>query len=304
MAHHSRLSKTLAEVLADKGALGYFIQYLEARDGFSLIKFWLDVESFRAAAGAQDCASCINRKAPGQDPNRTSLCQSHCQNDKLSLSTDSGSVFESPLHSSGSANDISSGTRDEVQETLKNDLPLSQSPVINLTCSKSPGSLVPCALPNGSFDRHCRDRYSNMVVNHKPSNISKIKTDSCNSESAVASDCCKKLVAVSTSEIGNTFSGCAVCGDELVSEQTSVPSSKDGRAVSLSVGSSLLTQATVDDALRIFNKYISHEAPHPVRVPDVVRDRVVAAICSDAGMVDAESFTELQGLVLQTMETE
>ncbi|KDR13154.1 hypothetical protein L798_11338, partial [Zootermopsis nevadensis] len=189
VAHHSRLSKTLAEVLADKGALSYFIQYLEARDGFSLIKFWLDVESFRAAAGAQDCVSCINRKAPGQDPNRTSLCQSHCQNDKLSLSTDSGSVFESPLHSSGSANDI-------------------------------------------------------------------------------------------------------------------IPSSKDGRAVSLSVGSSLLTQATVDDALRIFNKYISHEAPHPVRVPDVVRDRVVAAICSDAGMVDAESFTELQGLVLQTMETE
>jgi A-kinase anchor protein 10 len=60
----------------------------------------------------------------------------------------------------------------------------------------------------------------------------------------------------------------------------------------------------VDDALRIFNTYVSHEATCPVRVPDVARDRVVAAICSDVGMVDAECFTELQTFVFQTMEKE
>ncbi|XP_034230837.1 A-kinase anchor protein 10, mitochondrial [Thrips palmi] len=46
----SRLSMSLAEVIADKGALGYFIQYLEARSVGGLIRFYLDVECFRSAA--------------------------------------------------------------------------------------------------------------------------------------------------------------------------------------------------------------------------------------------------------------
>eukprot|EP00092_Neocalanus_flemingeri_P027098 GFUD01029385.1.p1 GENE.GFUD01029385.1~~GFUD01029385.1.p1 ORF type:complete len:656 (+),score=193.67 GFUD01029385.1:322-2289(+) len=48
----SRLSKTTKEVLHDHSALGYFIQYLEARDAVQLVKFWLDVESFRSSASA------------------------------------------------------------------------------------------------------------------------------------------------------------------------------------------------------------------------------------------------------------
>jgi hypothetical protein len=66
VANNSRLSKTLEEVLADKGALGYFIQYLEARGAFSLIKLWLDIESFKAAAGARDHSDCISRISPAQ----------------------------------------------------------------------------------------------------------------------------------------------------------------------------------------------------------------------------------------------
>jgi len=46
----SRLSKTIREVLHDHSALSYLIQYLEARDAVQLVKFWLDVESFRASA--------------------------------------------------------------------------------------------------------------------------------------------------------------------------------------------------------------------------------------------------------------
>ena len=42
----SSLSLTLSEVLSNpsSGALAYFVQYLEARDGSNLLKFWLDVE--------------------------------------------------------------------------------------------------------------------------------------------------------------------------------------------------------------------------------------------------------------------
>lgn len=40
----SQLSKTLPEILADKGALGYFIQFMEWRKETALIKFCLELE--------------------------------------------------------------------------------------------------------------------------------------------------------------------------------------------------------------------------------------------------------------------
>lgn len=44
---HSRLSKTLSEVLGDKSALSYFIQYLELHNGLSYIHCWLDFVQFK-----------------------------------------------------------------------------------------------------------------------------------------------------------------------------------------------------------------------------------------------------------------
>lgn len=41
---NSQLSKTLPQILADKGALGYFIQFMETRNCLAVIKFWLEVE--------------------------------------------------------------------------------------------------------------------------------------------------------------------------------------------------------------------------------------------------------------------
>ncbi|XP_051153390.1 A-kinase anchor protein 10, mitochondrial [Leptopilina boulardi] len=41
---HSSLSKSLPEILADKSALGYFIQYMDSRNCVNLIKFWLEIE--------------------------------------------------------------------------------------------------------------------------------------------------------------------------------------------------------------------------------------------------------------------
>lgn len=49
----SRLSKTLQEFLAEPAALGYLIQYMEAREAAHLVKFYLDVQSFRCSASAK-----------------------------------------------------------------------------------------------------------------------------------------------------------------------------------------------------------------------------------------------------------
>ncbi|XP_053694778.1 A-kinase anchor protein 10, mitochondrial [Sabethes cyaneus] len=46
----SRLSRNLLDILREQSCICYFVQFLETRDALPLIKFWLDVESFKAAA--------------------------------------------------------------------------------------------------------------------------------------------------------------------------------------------------------------------------------------------------------------
>lgn len=53
-AFSSRLSKALPEVLKDKSALGYFIQFMDTRKRIALIKFWLEVECLCSASGMPD----------------------------------------------------------------------------------------------------------------------------------------------------------------------------------------------------------------------------------------------------------
>lgn len=43
----SQLSKTLEQVLHDKDALPYFIQYMDSVGSSNLVKFWLDADTFR-----------------------------------------------------------------------------------------------------------------------------------------------------------------------------------------------------------------------------------------------------------------
>ena len=61
----SKLSKTTKEVLHDPPALAYFIQYLEARDAVQLVKFWLDVESFKSSATAVISSRFVSSRLSG-----------------------------------------------------------------------------------------------------------------------------------------------------------------------------------------------------------------------------------------------
>ncbi|XP_017757608.1 PREDICTED: A-kinase anchor protein 10, mitochondrial [Eufriesea mexicana] len=63
---NSQLSKTLPQILADKGALGYFIQFMETQNCIALIKFWLEVECLCSSFNVLEtkmrnveCLSCV-----------------------------------------------------------------------------------------------------------------------------------------------------------------------------------------------------------------------------------------------------
>ncbi|XP_055595046.1 A-kinase anchor protein 10, mitochondrial [Uranotaenia lowii] len=46
----SRLSRSLLDILSEQSCLSFFVQFLETKDSLQLVKFWLEVESFKAAA--------------------------------------------------------------------------------------------------------------------------------------------------------------------------------------------------------------------------------------------------------------
>ncbi|CAG9761074.1 unnamed protein product [Ceutorhynchus assimilis] len=72
----SRLSKTLEEILTDKGALGYFMQYMEVRNASHYILCFLDIETFKTDHIRDEA---LKRQSP---------IASNIEHDSLSVSTD------------------------------------------------------------------------------------------------------------------------------------------------------------------------------------------------------------------------
>lgn len=48
-------TKNITRIVSDRNCLGYFVQYLEQKSALPLIRFWLDVESFKSSA--EQCSS-------------------------------------------------------------------------------------------------------------------------------------------------------------------------------------------------------------------------------------------------------
>ncbi|XP_022918327.1 A-kinase anchor protein 10, mitochondrial [Onthophagus taurus] len=87
----SRLTKTLEEVLLDKSALGYYVQYMESRNALSIIRCWLDVENFRAAVQLHSSS----------DDTTTNGDEKKLDHDSLSVSTDCESCTDSTSYCGG-----------------------------------------------------------------------------------------------------------------------------------------------------------------------------------------------------------
>ncbi|KAJ8941224.1 hypothetical protein NQ318_015656 [Aromia moschata] len=102
----SKLSKTLQEIISDKGALGYFIQYMESRNASPYILCWLDIETYKS-----DISQCNSiKKPPNFSPLPTNRVD-HDTHDSLSVSTD----CDSYTADSNSLYDYSTATLSEAR---------------------------------------------------------------------------------------------------------------------------------------------------------------------------------------------
>ncbi|CAO1330263.1 unnamed protein product [Diamesa serratosioi] len=64
---HTRLHRNLVDILNDKSTLSYFVQFLESKNGLSLIKFWLDLESIRTITSSDSISTATSNRIESQN---------------------------------------------------------------------------------------------------------------------------------------------------------------------------------------------------------------------------------------------
>lgn len=82
---HSRLTRTLSDIISDKNALGYFLQYMESRNASSYILCWLDIESFKSNLEHNEEE---HNKSNTKNSPHSPVPHSQIDHDSLSVSTD------------------------------------------------------------------------------------------------------------------------------------------------------------------------------------------------------------------------
>lgn len=109
----SRLSKALPEILMDKSALGYFIQFMDIRKHLALIKFWLEVECLCSASEDAEKAGLSNQKElldalpTNLDDNKNFSCNLLVNN--VNTQTSSEIPFDESADNSDNATSILNG---------------------------------------------------------------------------------------------------------------------------------------------------------------------------------------------------
>ncbi|XP_026478673.1 A-kinase anchor protein 10, mitochondrial-like isoform X2 [Ctenocephalides felis] len=293
----SRLSKTLREVLIDKDALGYFIQFMDSKSVVALIKFWLDVESFRSAA------TCT-------DENDGMLLSPEDRSIMSSISADLNSpidhfddVFDSisikavenncskPLDYKSEQCFLKNGNRK--RRTLSCQSDISKVEDDNISASTDCDSLY----LTGESENDNKSTYKTIESENEFTSSNKIlgsvhslQTDVFQTGRGAHKECangfdCMKL------EIKRTYSVPQDFEDNQLTRTISMNSLKKRKDFYSSIH---------QDAMRISKKYICENAPYHIKLPDTIRSEVLNKIQSNT--IEPEMFTPAQELVFMQIE--
>ncbi|OXU24781.1 hypothetical protein TSAR_009602 [Trichomalopsis sarcophagae] len=137
----SQLSKTLPEILADKSALGYFIQFMDSRKEMSLIKFWLEVECLCGAysspefLGNKDGCSKRTRELINSTNNLENV--DNCACSIMSTSVSDFELDALSLDSNVNSNEQSLSLQSPINEIKSNFNPPKNSPIVNNESKKN-----------------------------------------------------------------------------------------------------------------------------------------------------------------------
>nr|CAD7408976.1 unnamed protein product [Timema cristinae] len=272
----SRLSKNLVEVLTDKGALSYYIQYLDACEAASLVRFWLDVESFRSAVlNTPTRVSLTYEQLEGTTP--------HCKSTKETA--DKLICPDTPL-------------KPPIQQEESTLEPCN-------TCEPSQSTVPVCDHKADSGIRPAPQDLDSRSINLCKCGRYILNSDS---DAVISISNCKHILNNISMEMGDQVVSDSASAGSRSEADISRDGPQDGRSSDTSPKSPChcydVAQSSVNDAIRIYRTYIGHGATHPIPLSEEVKTRVAATICVQDSQLDPECFTEAQNIIYQIMDKE
>ena len=244
----TKLYRNIIDILSDRTTLSYFVQFLESKNGQPLVKFWLDVEAFKAVQNGHSTVYFDSRNSIcdiGRKVKRfESIDGGDRHDDCISLSNTSRS--ESNIDES---EELHSNTGDEVDH-------------------------VTVAEP--SYDL---ERMTQSLTDDEKSKI-----------------CEKKRRK-----------------DEVDGEETREDfNSVANKSLPLEAKSRKLQPTILEDALRIYRKYLVIDSVYSVELPATILSKLSLALCETESGTDCdenssnlwEAFEDAQKYVLEVMESE
>lgn len=123
-----KLHRNLTDILNDKTTLSFFVQYLESKNGLPLVKFFLDVEAFKAVGDSSSSERTCESRTSNYDTARRDRrrksdgCETLRDYDNISVSTaTSASNFDETEEAQSIAEDEVDNASDRMTQSLTDD---------------------------------------------------------------------------------------------------------------------------------------------------------------------------------------
>ncbi|XP_053665109.1 A-kinase anchor protein 10, mitochondrial [Anopheles marshallii] len=275
-ARVSKLSRRMIDILAEQSCICYFVQFLESKNALSLIKFWLEVESFKAAAsesvrgvlrssgGSTHAHGRLHRSVSSDGYDSLSYFSIDC--DSLSTNSFSENAFED----SQSADDV----RELDSRTSQSCTPVPPPTPLEVLeevdikddASEDGVAIVEQDHPVGKESRGKHLEVCDITV-MRQSLTDDEKTQICEAGKGTTMEAMPAAsVTKATSTINRPFN-------------------------------SLINS----DAVRIYRKYLITNSPHCIEMPATILSNISLALCS-SGTCSEMIFNEAQHFLLEMLE--
>uniref|UniRef100_A0A6E8VVC4 RGS domain-containing protein n=1 Tax=Anopheles coluzzii TaxID=1518534 RepID=A0A6E8VVC4_ANOCL len=289
----SKLSRRMVDILAEQSCICYFVQFLESKNALSLIKFWLEVESFKAAASGEGGVRGVSSRpsgGSGHGHGRLHRSVSSDGYDSLSYfsvdcdSLSTNSFSENAFEDSQSADDI----RELDSRTSQSCTPVpppTPLEVLEEVDIKDDGTVTD------------EDGASVPEEGHHQTKDGK------DSEGKHLEVCDITIMRQSLTDDEKT----QICeaGKGTSGVESTVAPAKSNHALTPSTAAAAaqrpFNSLINSDAVRIYRKYLVSASPHFIEMPATILSTISLALCS-TGTCSEVIFNEAQHFLLDMLE--
>ncbi|KAL5015934.1 hypothetical protein ScPMuIL_005523 [Solemya velum] len=303
MRTSSRLSKTLLEILHDKDALSYFVQFMESRKAGQLVRFWLDSESFQAATWSRI------RTHSSNSLRKSSLMERRQSPTGNVPKTPSDSTLASSQEVFETAN-ISGA--DSKKEKERIDSPLGAGTSSHIPKDDSFGDFVSCddkktAPPDTKVNVESHNTNTVPIQNTSQGCENKPPEIICDSLPEIGRDRIESHVEVRVQTNADDIGTESILDSNCCSfpaDSVKTITEKNKRGLSKDEIAEKLKKSIERDAVGIFSKYLAQDASHPINICDELRNTTIGMICLEDCQVDPNCFSGCQDFVINRMDKE